>query len=85
MLYLLGMSEATAHKFSSTQMPQSELNQGNNNRLAEGDKGKTRRPTLHKDYRQLRNEERGRNSLPQGRAHQLVIQYPIVSPANMHR
>jgi hypothetical protein len=32
-----------------------------------------------KNYRQLRNAESRRNSLPQGRAHELVVQYQMVS------
>lgn len=33
--------------------------------------------------RALRNAESPRNSLPQGRTHRLVIQYPAVSPGNI--
>lgn len=79
------MSEATAHKFPPTQMPQHELNKDNNSRLAGVEKGKMRRSTLHEERRPLRNEERGRDSLNQGRAQQLVIQYQMVSSADMHR
>jgi hypothetical protein len=35
-----------------------------------------------KIYKQLRSAN-GRNSLPQGRAHQLIIQYQIFSPENI--
>lgn len=34
---------------------------------------------LPKNHKQLRNAETGRNSLPQGKAHQLVIQYQMDS------
>lgn len=37
-----------------------------------------------KNSRQLRNAERGRSSLPQGRAHQLFIQHQMVSPEDMY-
>ena len=36
------------------------------------------------NYGQLRHAESGRNSLPQGRARQLVIPYQMVSPENIH-
>ena len=32
-----------------------------------------------KHYRQLRNAESGKNSLPQGGAHQWIIQYQLMS------
>lgn len=42
-------------------------------------------PTQGTNYRQLqRNAERGGNSLPQRKTHQLVIQYQMASPDNMH-
>lgn len=34
------------------------------------------------NYRQLRNPESGRNSVPQERAHPLALQYQTVSPDN---
>ena len=40
--------------------------------------------TYMKNYRLLKNPESRRNSLLQGRAHQLVIQYQIVSTENKH-
>jgi hypothetical protein len=36
-----------------------------------------------KNYRQIQSAESGRNSLSQGRVHQLVIQYQMVSPENI--
>lgn len=43
------------------------------------------RPPLHtKGCRHLREAESRRNSLPQGRAHQLVIHYQVVRPQNKH-
>jgi hypothetical protein len=35
-------------------------------------------------YQQLRSAKSGRNSLPQGRAHQLVIQHQVVSHEIIH-
>lgn len=35
--------------------------------------------SLYIEYRQLRNVQSGRNTLPQGRAQQLLIQYQIVT------
>ena len=46
-----------------------------------------RRPwshSLYKELKTLRNAESGRNSLPQGRAHQLVIQDQEVHPKDIH-
>ena len=37
-----------------------------------------------KNYQQLRNAESGKNSLPQGRTQQLVIQYQMVNPENVY-
>lgn len=37
-----------------------------------------------KNHRQLRSADSGRNSLNQGRALQLSIQYQMVSPGNIH-
>lgn len=37
-----------------------------------------------KNYRQLRDAESRRNSLTQGRAHALGIQYQMVGPENVH-
>jgi hypothetical protein len=36
------------------------------------------------NYRQLRSAESGRESLPKGGAHQLVVQYQMVSLKNIH-
>lgn len=47
--------------------------------------GKSRRPQTHtKYYRQLRNAERGRNSLPHERVNQLAIQKQMVNTKNIH-
>jgi hypothetical protein len=40
--------------------------------------------TYMKNYRLLKNPESRRNSLLQGQAHQLIIQYQIVSTENKH-
>ena len=78
-LCLLVTSKATPWKSH-----QYELNKSN--RHAKVDRWKTTQPQPYtKNYRQLRNVESGRHSLPEERAHQLVIQYQMVSPANMHR
>lgn len=37
-----------------------------------------------KKYRQLVYVENGRNSIPQGKAHQLIVQCQKVSPKNIH-
>ena len=55
----------------------------NTNKHGKLERRKTRRPQCGTDnYRQLRNAEHGRNSLPQGGAYQLVIQYQIFIPEN---
>lgn len=36
------------------------------------------------NYRSLRNVECRKNCLPQGRAHQLIIRYKVVSPENIY-
>jgi hypothetical protein len=57
-----------------------EVNKGHTNKYAKVDEGKPKRPqpyTLY--YKELRNFKSGRNSILQGRAHQLVIQYQKVS------
>ena len=38
---------------------------------------------IHIVLQVTRNAENGRNSLPQGKAHQLVIRYQVVSPENI--
>lgn len=53
-----------------------ELNKANNDRHAKEDRG----PLLYtKSSRQSRNVESGRSCLPLRRAHQLVVQYQMVS------
>ena len=39
---------------------------------------------LHKEPQQLKNAESGKNCLPQGGEHQLVIQYQMASLENIH-
>lgn len=44
------------------------------------------RPQLYtKNYMPLRNTNSGRNSLLHGRIHQLVTQYEMIRPENIHR
>jgi hypothetical protein len=59
-----------------------EVSKDNN---AKEDKKMFRRPQpCSKNCRQLRSAESGMNSLPQGRACQLVIQYQIGTPEKVH-
>ena len=53
------------------------------NRHANVDRGNPMRPQPY--TRNYRDAESGRNHPPQGRAHQLVIQYQMVSPENIHQ
>lgn len=47
--------------------------------------GKPKRPRTHtKSDRLLKSAESGRNGRPQGWAHQLLIQYRMVSPEHIH-
>lgn len=56
-----------------------------NNRHAKVDRRKSMKPQPYTEkYRQLRNAEMGRNSLPQLRKQQLVTPYQIVNPKNIH-
>lgn len=60
------------------------MNKVSNNRHTKVDR-EAHRPQLYaKNYRLLRNAESGSNSLPQGRAQELVIKYQIVNPENTH-
>lgn len=55
------------------------------NSSANIDTVKPRRPQLNtKRYKQLRNIKGGRNRFPYGRAHQLIIQYQVISPEITH-
>lgn len=64
---------------------QHELNKNNSNRGANMSEGKTTGPESNtENYKQIRNTEIGRNSLCQGIALQLVIQYQMVSPEKIH-
>ena len=66
-----------SHEGSPTWLPKHDLSNG----LANTDRRKLRRPQPQaKNNRQLQNAEIRRNSLPQGRGHQLVTQYQMVSP-----
>lgn len=63
-------------KTSAEEESFSELNKANHNGHAKVDEEKPIRPQLYsKNYRQPMNAESGRKSLPQGRTHQLDIQY----------
>lgn len=49
------------------------------------DQGSSRRPeTYTRNYRQFRNAESGRDSLPQGKGHPLINQYQMVNSENTH-
>lgn len=51
-----------------------EQNKDNKNRHAKGDKERPGNSALHREnYRLLKNAENRKNSLPQGRAHKLVV------------
>lgn len=39
---------------------------------------------LHRELQATKDADSRRDSPPQGRAHQLVIQYPMASPENIH-
>lgn len=55
------------------------------NRRAKVDEEKFMRPQPNlKIYRQLRNTESSRNSLPQGKGHKSTIQYQMITPENTH-
>ena len=70
---------------SPIQLPTHKLYKDNNNRHAKVEEEVPMRLQPYtKNYRPLRDAESGRNSLPQGRAHQLVIQYQMVSLENRH-
>lgn len=72
-------------KVSPGWLPQPELNKDNSNRQAKTDREKSKWSQLYtKNDRQLRDAEGRRNSLPQKRAHQLVIQHQMVSTENVH-
>ena len=63
------------HKVSPTWLPKHELNR-DHIRHGKVDGRNPRRPQSYtENYRYLRNVESKRNSFPQGRTHQLVIQY----------
>lgn len=62
-----------------------EVNKNDTNIHDELDKGIRTRPQLYlKQNKNLRNSDDRRNSPPQGRAWQLVIQQQMVSPENIH-
>lgn len=65
------------HDVSPTWLPKHELSKGNAGHAKEDGKNHEA-STLHK------KTESGRNSLPQGRPYQLVIQYQRVWPENTH-
>ena len=70
------------HTVSAIWQPEHYLNKNNSKHGHE----KVHRPQPYpKYYRQLRKSGSKRNSLPQGRAHQLIIQHQIVIPENIHR
>lgn len=60
---------------------QHELNKENSNRCANMAEGKAVSPQPYtRNYKQLRNAEIGRNCLPQGRTHRLVIECQRANP-----
>lgn len=72
-------------KVSPTRLPKHEPNKDDTDKSVRMDGGKLGGPQSHtKFYRQLRHAESGRNSLAQGRAHRLAVQYQAVSPENIH-
>lgn len=67
-------------KVSLTGQSKHELNKGNS-RHARVNQGKPKRPQAYtKSSRGLRKVPNGKKSLLQGRAHQLVVRYQVVSP-----
>lgn len=70
------------HEVSVAWLPKHELNKNNNNGLLKWT-GESPWGINTKSYRQLMNAENGRNIFPWGRAHQLVIQYQIVTSENI--
>lgn len=64
----------------ATPMISHYLDKNHTNKHANMGPGKPTKGLNTQNYKQLRNSESGRNHLPQGRAHQLIIQYQMVSP-----
>lgn len=54
--------------------------------IGQAERGRLRRPQPYtRNYRKLRNVERGRHSLSQQRAQQLIIRYQMVSLENIYK
>ena len=67
---LLVTSGSYMLEISPTLLPKHDMKKDNNNRLANADGVKPSKPQPYtKNYRQLKNSESRRNSLPKGRAH----------------
>lgn len=65
-------------------LPKPELNKDNNNRHAKVDRGKNIRFQTHKELQTTKECCEWERYVLQDRTHQLVIQYHMVSPENMH-
>ena len=66
-------------------LPRNNLSKDNPNRHAKEDRVKHIRPKPYTEsYRQLRNVESRRKKSSPGLSYQLVIQYQVVRPVNIH-
>lgn len=79
--------QRSSHKFSPTSLHKHELGKDRNNRHARVDEQSSHitAPRYTKDYRQARNAETGRTSLPSEREYQLIIDYQMFSPENTYK
>lgn len=82
-LWLLVTLETTPKRLPSF-MPKQKLNKDDvNGHVNETGEKPMRLQPYTKNYRQLRKTEQ-QKLLPNGRAHQVVIQYPMLRPEDMH-
>jgi len=79
-----GAQRSSTHEVSPTWLPKHDLNKKDTDGHAMEVRELTRLQPKQRTTGNQKNAENWRNSLPQGRVHQLAIQYQIVSPENRH-